>query len=857
MDQPEMDNTPHFGKADLTSCDREQIHIPGHVQQFGALIALTADRIIQHASQNIDTVLGVSAENAIGKPFEDFASHAFIHDVLGALQMMDRADAVERLYRRQAQDNGGLFHVAVHRSGDAIILEFEAAEAKAPSDLIGYVRPMIERVTNATTIPDLCTMAARQMKALTGFDRVMVYRFDADYNGEVVAEALSPGMEPFLGLHYPASDIPKQARELYTRNLLRLIGDVNDPGVEIIPTLNPHGAPLDLSMSTTRAVSPIHLEYLRNMGVSASMSVSIMKQGKLWGLFACHHRTPHVPSYPVRTASELFAHLFSYLLERKENEAEREAFIDGQALHDKIMVQLATDTSVSANFDMILDATRNVIPFDGAVGWIDGLFQTQGLTPTEEEFKAVLPFLNTAAASRVYATHHLAGIFPTAADYAQRAAGLLALPVSRSPRDYIVFFRREISQTVNWAGNPDKAVTVTGEHGTRLTPRKSFEAWQQEVTGQCAPWTDEQVRAAEALRVTLMEVVLRLADSTLKERARASEQQEVLIAELNHRVRNILNLIKGLINQSASGHSDVTTLTALIGGRIDALARAHDQITRQQWAPASLYELVENESDAYLGSKMDRVAITGPDAMLKPDAFSTLSLVIHELMTNSAKYGALCDSAGTVAIETEQLPNGALKLSWRETGGPPVKEPKRRGFGTTIIERSIPFELQGTSTITYDPDGVKAELTLPTRYVDAFTDRTAPQQEETENMVSDPEKLPLGDVLVVEDNMIIALDAEVFMEKLGAKTVSLASSVRQALTLIDSHTFGFALLDVNLGTETSVPIAEKLAASGIPFAFATGYGETQSLSDDFPDAPTIQKPYDLDILRTALRNRLG
>lgn len=859
MDQPSTDATPPIGKVDLENCDREQIHIPGRVQQFGALIAMTADRTIEHVSVNIDTVLGVAAEQAIGKPLEDFASSSFMHDALSALQMLSLPDSVERLYKRQIIEGGGFFDVAIHLSGETTILEFEAVAADAPSDLIGYVRPMIERVTNATTIPDLCRMAARQINALTKYDRVMVYRFDDDYNGEVIAEALGPGLEPFLGLHYPASDIPKQARDLYVRNLLRVIGDANDTGIEIIPTLNPQGDPLDLSMSTTRAVSPIHLEYLRNMGVGASMSVSIMKQGKLWGLFACHNTTPHIPPYPVRTASELFGHLFSYLLERKENEAERAAFLKGQALHEKIMAQLATDTSVSANFEMILAATRDVFPFDGAVGWIDGAFQAEGSAPTEAEFTALLPFLNNTAPNRVYANDHLGGIFPHAAQYADRAAGMLALPVSRSPRDYIVFFRREKAQTVRWAGNPDKAVTTTttkGKNGTRLTPRKSFEAWQQQVTGHCAAWTDEQVRAAESLRVTLMEVVLRLADSNLKERAKASAQQELLIAELNHRVRNILNLIKGLINQSAIGHNSVHTLTSVIGGRIDALARAHDQITRQQWAPASLYDLIENESDAYLGGKTDRVVITGTDAMLNPDAFSTLALVIHELMTNSAKYGALCDSGGSVYIEAAQLANGALQLSWRESGGPAVKPPKRRGFGTTIIERSIPFELQGTSTVEFNPAGVEAKLVIPTVHIDAFTDRALREPEEA-SPATDAATLDLGDVLVVEDNMIIALDAEVFMEKLGAKSVSLASSVRQAMTLLDAHAFGFALLDVNLGTETSIPIAEKLVAANIPFAFATGYGETQSLSDDFPDAPTIQKPYDIDMLRIALRNRLG
>ena len=850
MSQPNLTSQPQFGSADLTSCDREPIHIPGRVQAFGALIAMTRDKIIQHASANIGSVFGVSAQQIIGQPLAELASRAFIHDLLGAFQTLDQPDSVERLFRRQVREGGELFDVAVHFSGASIIVEFEAVNTDGPSDLIGYVRPMIDRVAKTENVSELCRIAARQIRALTGYERVMVYRFDDNASGEVIAEALGPAMESFLGLNFPASDIPKQARALYQRNMLRVIGDVHDDGVEIIPTLNPHGEPLDLSMSTTRAVSPIHLEYLKNMEVGGSMSISILRDGKLWGLFACHHPTSLIPSYPIRTAAELFAQLFTYLLESKENENDREAFMRGQILHDRIMIQLATDTSVSQNFEMIVEASRDVIPSDGAVGWINGVYQAQGVTPSEDEFKQLVPFLNTSAASRVFATDHLSGIFPDAAAYADRAAGLLVLPVSRSPRDFIVFFRSEIAKSVTWAGDPDKPV-VSGKFGDRLNPRKSFEAWKQDVAGHCAAWTNEETRAADALRVTLMEVVLRLADSNLKDQARSHARQELLIAELNHRVRNILNLIKGLISQSADGHYDVSSLTGVIGGRIDALARAHDQITRQLWAPASLYDLIETECDAYLGVKADRVVITGPDAMLNPDAFSALSLVIHELMTNSAKYGALCDTRGRVDVTTAQQANGSLKLEWRETGGPAVQAPKRRGFGTTIIERSIPYELNGTSAIRYELTGVEVELTVPAAHIDEFRDRQESRTNRATSAVADSTR-ELGNVLVVEDNMIIALDAEVLMEELGAKTVSLASSVDHALRLIESTEFGFALLDVNLGSETSVAIAEKLLSKGVPFTFATGYGETDALRRQFPNAPAIQKPYDIDDIRGAI-----
>ena len=462
------------------------------------------------------------------------------------MPMLASPDAVERIFGVELAGNGNLFDLSLHLSGRSIVLEFEPHNDDHDTNYVNFVRPMVERISRAETSQKLCDDAARQMRNLIGFDRIMVYRFAEDGTGEVISESLKPGMESFKGLHYPASDIPKQARALYTRNLLRIIADVSDPGVPILPVVNPEGLPLDLSMSGLRAVSPIHLEYLANMGVQASLSISILKRGKLWGLFACHHETPRTLSYEVRTAAELFGQLFSFVLDQKESDEGREEQGRAQLLHDQLMAQLAEDASISDNFETIINGISSVIPYDGAVGWVEGKFESTGHTPTKEEFLGLVNFLNTTAASRVYHSDSLVKVFPPAAEFADRAAGMLVLPVSRAPRDYIVLFRREIAKSVTWAGNPDKPV-LQGKHGDRLTPRKSFEAWQQIVRNTSAPWQPPEIRAAEALRLTLLEVVLRMSDAALRDRAKAQEHQELLIAELNHRVRNILSLIGGLV----------------------------------------------------------------------------------------------------------------------------------------------------------------------------------------------------------------------------------------------------------------------------------------------------------------------
>ncbi|MDF2370443.1 MAG: GAF domain-containing protein [Rhizobiaceae bacterium] len=834
---------------DLTTCDLEPIHIPGRIQSFGALVSITPDLIVNHASKNAARMLAIDCDTLVGRSLLDFISPATIHDMRSRLQMLASNDAVERMIAVTLTDGGSPFDIALHVSVRSIVLEFEPHNAQAQRDYISDIRHMIERLRQAVDVVQLCQMAARQIKILTGFDRVMVYRFGRDGSGNVIAEAVQRDMEPYLGLRYPASGIPKQARALYTRNLLRLIGDAHDEGIAIEPVLSAEGEPLDLSMSTTRSVSPIHLEYLRNMGVHASMSISILRKGKLWGLIACHNQTPLSVSFSMRLAAELFAQLFGFLLEQKEASIAREDAIRSRILHDQIMAKITETASVENNVGAIIASIESAIPFDGAISWTNGIFRRQGTAPSQEEFLELLPFIDKNTTSGVFQTECLSDMFPLAKPYAAKAAGLLVVPFRQSSRDYIVLFRSEVAKSLRWAGNPDKPAE-RALNATRLTPRKSFEEYKQQVRGHCSSWTTREMNIAEALRVTLMEVALKLAFANDPERHRLQEHQELLISELNHRVRNILNLVKGPISQSSDEASSVSGFTEIIGGRVHALARAHDQIMRKNGAAASAHGLIETEASAYLAADATRVELTGSDALLVPKAFSTLSLVIHELMTNSAKYGALSERRGRVFIKLSQETGDELRISWRESDGPQVVEPTRRGFGLTIIERSIPYELHGQATLNFDKEGVNAVFVLPADSVETHLESALSEaviQEAAAEVFTPP-----NSVLVVEDNIIIALDAEIHLDQLGAKQVQIASTVTAAMELVETNDFDFALLDVNLGSETSEPLAHLLMQKGVPFAFASGYGELQALAAKFNNAPIVQKPYDKNALVKAI-----
>jgi two-component sensor histidine kinase len=427
---------------------------------------------------------------------------------------------------------------------------------------------------------------------------------------------------------------------------------------------------------------------------------------------------------------------------------------------------------------------------------------------------------------------------------------LLALPISRRPRDYVVLFRQEMVQAVRWAGDPHKP-TEFGPNGPRLTPRKSFETWSELVRARSKPFSPAEVRVAETLRATLIEVVLRLSDEAHVERQLAAERQELLIAELNHRVRNILSLIRGVVRQSRGSASSLDDYVRELDGRIHALARAHNQITSDSWGPAPLRGLIETEAAAYLAARSDRVSAEGPDVLLDPLAFATVALVFHELVTNSAKYGGLSDS-GRVSVSWRLDQDGDLLIDWREHGGPAVQAPTRQGFGSTIIRRSIPYDLGGRATIEYKLAGVQAHFCIPSTHVSLRRSATKAVDEipaaAGEKKENDGIDRPLigQTVLLVEDSLIIAMDAEDVLGQLGASRVVPVASVRQALEEIDATPPTVALLDINLGDETSFPIAERLTERGVRFAFATGYGDQADLPAAFARVPILQKPYTID-----------
>lgn len=846
--------------VDLTNCDREPIHLLGAIQPIGALIVLSSDWIVSRASANIGEFFDTSPEELIGQPLSSLLSGEAIHGLRNRLALVRGPDAVERVFRCPLVAGGADFDVALHMNGGQVIIEVEPSTERNYGDATGTVRGMVGRLDQTPDLQSLFAEGARQVRALTGFDRVMVYRFDADGSGEVVAESAKPGIGSFMGLHYPASDIPRQARELYKRSLLRVITDIDSLPVPIVPALDEHKRPVDLSLAVLRSVSPIHIEYLRNMGVRASMSISIVVDGELWGLIACHHYNPRCPSFERRSVAELFAQMFAMRIESRLRQETVEYERRARDISDQLLGAVASDDTLLNDPDWLSQILTRTIPADGVGVWINGNYAFSGLTPDTAGFARIIKALNGAATGKVFATDHIADLVPDAASFSSIAAGMLSIPISRAPRDYVVLFRQERTRSVRWAGDPHKPVEY-GPNGPRLTPRESFAEWKELVEGRSVPFTASELRVAETLRATLIEVVLRLSDEASVERQAANERQELLIAELNHRVRNILSLIRGLIRQSKPGdETSIEDFVSMIDGRVHALARAHNQITDDHWGPAPLKALIQAEAAAFLTNKKDRVATQGEPVLLNPQAYSTIALVMHELVTNSAKYGGLSDN-GRVDIRWERDNQSNLVIDWTESGGPTVKEPTRKGFGTTIIEHSVPYDLGGKAQLEYNPEGFRARFVIPGKHVVETTDVKGRQIEYPDVPAPhEPVRSDLLDgkrVLLVEDSLIIALDAEDILKRLGADTVSTDGTVAGAIASIETDRPDIAILDINLGDHNSFPIADRLETLEIPFMFATGYGEQAQLPSNHMARIVVQKPYTLAAVSRRLAELLG
>lgn len=858
-------------QVDLTNCDREPIHVPGAILPHGAMLVLEAEtlRVLQAAGDTLG-LLGCEIEDLLDRPIETVFSRdqiQRIHALSREPNLAKPRHLLDPMLRAIADHP---LDASAHRVDGALVIEFESAEMSDPfvNDPLAAVQIMVEGFGDAALLYELCQMATASVRRIAQYDRVMIYRFMADGSGWVIAESRLPELPPFLDLHYPAADIPQQARALYLKSWLRLITQVDYDPAPLIPTLNPRtGAPLDMSHAVLRDVSPIHREYLRNMGIDASMSISIVVAGRLWGLVACHHNSPRRLPRHLRAVCELFGSMFSLHLEARERSEQFESRLASRKILQELMLNLAGVenyahglTQQTPNLldyihggDIALDGVRG----GGVAVRVEGEVTFLGVTPTRAQIMALTEWLTTymSETEGVFATDRLSEIYAPAEAFTNVASGLLVIAVSRDPSDFILWFRPELVETALWAGDPAKPMTKDAD-GDRLSPRKSFEVWKHTVRGRALPWTPAETDAAFDLRVSLLQVVLRRIEAASRERAKAHDRDKLLMAELDHRVKNTLANIQALVTQSSRSAESLTVFVEGLDKRIHSMAKAHSLLTQSRWEGVSVEGLLRDELDAY-GQGLGVVSLEGVDAVLTPKSALALSLALHELATNAAKFGAFTQPAGRVAVRWHLREDGGLGLSWTEIGGPPVLPPTRRGFGSNLIERALGMETGGRATIFYRPGGVVCEIILPKASMVALSGRTFALPDHVPTDTAAPALPGKPRILVVEDSFMVLLTIEAMCEDLGWTIVGPATRLDTALTLARTETFDAALLDVNLDGDMSWEVADVLVERAIPFAFSTGYSEENFLPRRLADSRVLVKPYRIDDVERFLRQMIA
>lgn len=657
--------------VDLTECDREPIHVPGAIQGHGVLLAVMEPELtIAHVSANVADFFGVAAAAAIGRPLAKLVGPSAAAVVAAALRRapLTSFNPVPLIVGEQAFD--GIFH----RNGVVTILELEPRDA--PTASAEMLRPALTRLQTATGLPDLLSTAVAEIHALTGFDRVMAYRFHDDGHGEVVEEAKACDVESYRGLHYPASDIPTQARRLYLLSWLRIIPDVAYVPVSLVPVASSRtGIPLDLSLASLRSVSPVHIEYLRNMGVGASMSVSLVHGDRLWGLLACHHREPRRVPFVVRSACELIGRLVSL---QAAAFAEVEAAGQRKLLRDveaALVGAIRGDPSGwAAGLASRSDALLRIVNATGAAICDGQQIHRMGAAPTEGEIAGIVAWLSPRGAL-LFETHALSQSYGPAGEFSGVAAGLLAITIPKPSPSYVLWFRHEVRTSVRWSGDPSKPAQSQADGG-RIHPRRSFAAWVEDVRGVSAPWTRAELETAEVLRQHAVEIDL---GRQVARAERAIRIRDEIVAVVSHDLKNPLALIL-TATRLIQKDLEPARVGAMVG-RIESAA------TRMNRLVSDLLDLTEIEAGGFTvhpsrcdatelvldavallapvaeerGVTLERVA--APEMWIKGDR-ERLRQVLSNLVGNAIKF---TPSAGSVRIDT-RFENGYVRFAVTDTG---------------------------------------------------------------------------------------------------------------------------------------------------------------------------------------------
>lgn len=860
--------------VDLSNCDREPIHIPGRIQPHGVLLVLQEpDLIILQASRNTKQFFGIATENLLGKDL----STLFLDQEVALLRKYIYEENLEyfnpiSLTSHFNNEKRG-FEGILHRYDGHLILEIEPTQNSNPSHPFSFytlIKTSIAKIRKSSSFREAADFLAQEVKRIAGYDRVMIYRFDPQENGMVIAEAKEPELESYLNLHYPASDIPKQARKLYYLNWVRLIVDINYEPVEVFPTLNPQSKNLlDMSFSTLRSVSPIHVEYLQNMGVAASLCISLINERKLWGLIVCHHYQPRYVNYETRKACELLGQLMSIEL-FNQHEQDLEKFRErvkriqqelkaGMASEEQFIIQ-----ALQKNGKQLLE----LVNAQGVVIALKKELAFIGETPPRKAVQDLLKWLleyHFPEQEEILYTQSLSEIYAPAKDYLDTGSGLLAISIILDYGHYhILWFRPEVVRTVSWGGNPHKPVTIEDDGEVRLSPRKSFEAWQETVKGKSLPWDNLEIEAALELRNTLMLAVLRFSQEALeqaaKEARKANQAKSEFLANMSHEIRTPMNAILGfchLLQEQATDlqqraylksiSSSGETLLALINDILD-LSKIEAGKLELHYEPVHLQQLAE-EIQAIFSQKASEknIALFLEVQPSVPERINFDEVRLRQILFNVVGNAIKFTEQGYVKISifsqtlplSEQQPNLELNIAIEDTGVGIAPEQQERifkafeqsegqstrryggtGLGLAITKRLVEM-LGGTVILESVPnEGSKFIFTFPMVKIATLQETSTYKSETDENF----NQFPGMRILVADD---IASNRDLIEGYFRGTThqLSFAEDGQEAIKMTLKDRPDLILMDLRMpnldGREATLYLKKHAHTQGIPILILT------------------------------------
>jgi light-regulated signal transduction histidine kinase (bacteriophytochrome) len=673
---------PYSTKRDglsITNCDTEPVRTPGCIQAHGALLVLRlSDLSVLQASENTHAILGHAPHVLLGNSVATVVKEGGVTRLRSILatEPTDRNPIYAFTLADDAQV--GALDVTLHTLDGVALLEFEAGSPNQPAagmgtdtspaapglrpdpDYYSFIKKAVARLQTADTALGFCHRLAEEVRLLSGMDRVMVYKFHADHHGEVFAESCRSDLDPWLGLHYPPEDIPKPARDMFTKTWIRPVPDIHGGLAEMVPLVNPDtGRPVDMTYCALRGVSVMYTEYLQNMGVSAGLTMALRRDNDLWGLIACHHYSGahHVP-YELRSACEFLAQVAS-LQHRAIEDLEN---ADYRLRLEEVNQQLLSIAAQEGGLAAMTDGTPSLLGAmhaSGAALLHRDRWWCIGQTPTESQLEALAAWLVArlgveAVVSSVYATHALSADYPAGAAFADVASGVLAAPLSRSGKNLMMWFRPEVQKTVNWGGNPHDKPQTTGPHGPRLTPRRSFELFKESVHLQSAPWLQIEVDAVARLRTLIMELVIVRAerlDGLNADLARSNEDLDafayIASHDLKEPLRGIYKYAHQMMEATPANEEEKRKLEGLmrLTLRMDSLLDSLLHFSRVGREELTLENVDMNDvlADAIemVGSRTDdgRTQIVAPRALpwVMCDRVRVREVLVN-LLSNAIKY---------------------------------------------------------------------------------------------------------------------------------------------------------------------------------------------------------------------------